>query len=372
MRIGILTLALHANYGGILQAYALQTVLERLGHEVAVFNVPPRYIKPSFFTITKRMIKRFFGKNEVVFSEVKNFREAPIINKEIYRFRKQYVHEKTVNNLTEINKEDFDCIVVGSDQVWRPKYFKEQWLTGVEDSFLAFTSNWSICRIAYAASLGVDKWEQTLAETEKSRKAIAAFNAVSVREESGIGLLKSNLLKESVKVLDPTMLLTKADYTKLIESSQVRNPHGKLLIYILNKSDEKSSFIQKISEEKKLNPFSINNALTNPNNKPEERIMPSIEEWLNGFCQAEFVITDSFHACVFSIIFNKPFIAIGNVERGLSRFQSLLSDFGLEKNLLTDINNYDSTHDYSFDSNVSKILESKRQLSFEFLKNNIK
>ena len=64
-----------------------------------------------------------------------------------------------------------------------------------------------------------------------------------------------------------------------------------------------------------------------------ERIQPPVEQWLRGFMDAEFVVTDSFHACVFSILFGKPFIAIGNAGRGLSRFTSLLGMLGLESRL---------------------------------------
>ena len=94
MKIGILSLALYNNYGGILQAYALQTCLERMGHEVVVFNkvLSIRHVSPQ--TLLKRIIKKLLGRDIVIFRERKTFREAPIVSKSLIDFRKKYIHEK--------------------------------------------------------------------------------------------------------------------------------------------------------------------------------------------------------------------------------------------------------------------------------------
>ena len=107
-----------------------------------------------------------------------------------------------------------------------------------------------------------------------------------------------------------------------------------LLNYILDETPAKTALIAALAEAEGLVPFRVNSRVEDINAPLEERIQPPVEQWLRGFADAEYVITDSFHACVFSIIFNKPFFAVGNQGRGLSRFKSLLTMFGLQDRLL--------------------------------------
>ena len=104
----------------------------------------------------------------------------------------------------------------------------------------------------------------------------------------------------------------------------------------------------------------------------EERIQPPVEEWLQGIADADFVITDSFHACAFSIIFKKQFLVIGNEKRGLSRFTSFLDMFDLKDRLIVDKTPNDNLkcHEINYDE-VYKELSTLRSVSFEFLKNNL-
>lgn len=367
MRIGILSLVLHTNYGGILQSYALQTVLERLGHEVYVFNREQQYYKTRWKYIPKRCLKRIVGRDEVIFQESRYKKEAPIICQHIWNFRKKYIHEYIINSFDEIKKMNLDAIIVGSDQVWRPCYFKSQWNAGVEDAFLSFAKDWNIKRIAYAASLGVNDWEFSDQETQLVAKAGKLFSAISVREDSGIKLLKEKLNLDSIQVLDPTLLLSRDDYVRLIEKADIGKSSGNLLTYILNPSSKKTTFINEVAKAKGLIPFSVNNSNVKQTAPIEQRIMPSIEKWLQGFDDAKLVITDSFHACVFSIIFGKPFIVLGNQERGNARFDSLLKLFSLQNNLVTDLENFD------LDNILSSCVENKkiddlRNKSIQFFK----
>jgi len=367
MRIGILSLVLHSNYGGILQSYALQTVLERMGHEVVVFNRPQQYEPTHWNDVPKRLLKKILGKEDVIFKEIKYKKEAPILCNKIWEFRKKYIHENIIDSLSEINADEFDALIVGSDQVWRPRYFTRQWNTSIENAFLAFTKDWTAKRVAYAASFGVETWEQSASETNKTREAIKMFDAISVREESGIRLLKENLGVDSIQVLDPTLLLEKEDYINLINFGDTYKSQGNLLTYILDNSEAKSAFVKRVSEEKHMLPYSVNNSNVKQSTPVEHRVLPSIEQWLRGFYDAEFVITDSFHACVFSIIFNKPFIALGNKQRGLSRFVSLLRKFGLEKNLIVDTTNYNPNIDFSIPATVYERLAELKKKSFDIL-----
>lgn len=367
MKIGILSLVLHTNYGGILQSYALQTVLERLGHEVYVFNREQQYDKTRWKYIPKRFVKRIIGRDVVIFQEAKYKKEAPIICQYIWNFRKKYIHEYIIKSFDEIKKMNLDAIIVGSDQVWRPCYFKSQWNVGIENAFLSFTRDWNIKRIAYAASFGVNDWEFSNQETQLVAEAGKLFSAISVREDSGIKLLKEKLNLDSIQVLDPTLLLSRDDYVKLIENASVGKSSGNLLTYILNPSSKKTTFINEVAEAKGLIPFSVNNSNVKQTAPIEQRIMPSIEKWLQGFNDAKLVVTDSFHACVFSIIFNKPFIVLGNHERGNARFDSLLKLFDLQDNLAVDPDKYKFNHISSSCAECKKI-EDLRNQSIQFIK----
>ncbi len=363
MKIGILTLSLKNNYGGILQAWALQTYLERIGHQVEVLNTPLRDISTNWKQVPKRLIKKILGYDEVIFREKKNNREFPIINKSIMEFRSQYIHERIISSFLEIEESDYDCIIVGSDQVWRPKYFKDQYNQGIENAYLSFTKGWGIKRISYAASFGVDKWEYSPDETKSCKESSQSFNFISVREDSGITLVNEYLQNNAISVLDPTFLLEKEDYIKLIEKTP--KSAGSLLTYFLDSNREKVELVRRVEKDKKLIAFSVNNSLVDTGAPVADRILPSIEQWLRGFYDAEFVITDSFHACVFSIIFEKPFICIGNITRGLSRFTSILQKVNGISNLI-DTFRYDPYLSYTIDKTLleKNIIESREFLEY--------
>ena len=334
MRIGIITLPLHTNYGGILQAYALQTVLERMGHDVCLIEkkrkLLPFPLWKAPFVYGKRILKNLAGHPFPIFYEQKINRERPVVSQNTDKFIDRYIKRRIVDDYSDIKETDFDAIVVGSDQIWRPKYFHE-----IEHAFLDFTEGWNIKRIAYAASFGTDEWEYTPQQTERCAKLVKLFDAVSVREASGVGLCRDRFGVAARHVLDPTMLLMQEDYTRLFEAAGTPESPGDLLCYILDETPEKTELINRIAREKRLTPFRANSKakVENPDAPFTERIQPPVERWLRGFRDAAFVVTDSFHACVFSILFGKPFLAIGNASRGMSRFKSLLTMFGLENML---------------------------------------
>lgn len=371
MKIGILSLVLHTNYGGILQSYALQTVLERLGHEVYVFNREQQYDKTRWKYIPKRFVKRIIGRDVVIFQEARYKKEAPMICQHIWNFRKKYIHEYIIKSFDDIKKMNLDAIIVGSDQVWRPCYFKSQWNAGIENAFLSFTRDWKIKRIAYAASFGVNDWEFSDQETQLVAEAGKLFSVISVREDSGIKLLKEKLNLDSIQVLDPTLLLSRDDYVRLIEKADIGKSSGNLLTYILNPSSKKTTFINEVAKAKGLIPFSVNNSNVKQTAPIGQRIMPSIEKWLQGFNDAKLVVTDSFHACVFSIIFHKQFVVVGNKERGMSRFESLLDIFGLKDRLVNIGDDISSLNEIDF-SAVDKIYDILKEESMSFLFNALK
>lgn len=372
MRIGILTLPLHTNYGGILQAYALQTVLERMGHDVVVFDTPNKSFLPPFWKLplclTKRTILKFLGRTSRIFMEHYNNKTRSIIAQKIQPFVDSHVHRKEIRSFKELNQEDYDALVVGSDQVWRIIYFPGLWLgQQIENAYLDFAKKWNIKRIAYAASFGTDNWEYNEEQTVKCGRLLKTFDAVSSRETNSVKLCKSKFGVDAQHVLDPTMLLNMEDYTSLFIKDNTPKSNGTLLNYVLDESEEINSLINKVATEKHLVSFAVNNPFENDESKTlQQRIKPSVETWLRGFYDAEFVITDSFHACVFSILFKKQFVVVGNKERGMARFESLLNMFGLENRLVDETVDVNSLQSIDYDK-VYDLYRKLKEKSLMFL-----
>ena len=376
MRIGILTLPLHTNYGGILQAYALQTVLERMGHEVVVFDTPNKLSLPPLWkrplSYGKRVVLKAEGKMNRIFLEQYYNKTRPVIAQNIQPFIDKNINRKVVKKFTDLKSCDYETIVVGSDQIWRKKYY-QLWLNkNIQNAYLCFTKSWNIKRISYAASFGTDEWEYTEKETQDCKSLLQSFDVVSVREFNGVNLCKKYFDVDAVHVLDPTMLLNREDYSLFFQKAKTPKSEGTLLNYILDETENTQKLIKSVAEQKGLKPFSVNIPFENDETKPlNERIKPSIETWLRGFYDAEFIVTDSFHACVFSISFNKPFYVIGNEMRGLSRFISLLKMFHLELCLITDVDNIEYQElDYHWNE-VNAILSRKRNECLALLENGL-
>lgn len=349
MKIGIITLPLHTNYGGILQAYALQTVLQRMGHEVSVLDYDsmkplrlPLWKMPLAYT--KRILKNLLGRKTPVFFEQKYNREIPFVRQYTNAFIDNRINRLVISDFAHIKECEFDAFVVGSDQVWRPRYFEMMFHSDISNAFLNFAKDWNVKRLSYAASFGVDCWEYNDKQTQRCRELIKLFDGVSVRESSALDLCRERLEISAEHVLDPTMLLSSEDYLSLIDLKSVPLSKGELLTYVLDESTDKSKLIDDLSKLTGYIPFSVKTKSYDINSPIEDRIHPSVESWLRGFYDAKLVITDSFHACVFSILFKKPFVVVVNKERGASRFYSLLSMFGLEDRIVQSIDDIKEFH----------------------------
>lgn len=374
MKIGIITLPFNTNYGGILQAYALQWVLKKQGHEVLTINRNTRGmpLKMKILSFTKRAVQRYLmGKNVIVRTwPLKN--EAEVIGQHTNRFIAENIEitplfssESAFKNLKEFG---FDAYIVGSDQVWRPKYSPN-----LENHFLDFAENEpEIIRIAYAASFGVDAWEFTPEQTKTCSKLAKMFDAISVREDSAVHLCQQYLGVDAVQVPDPTLLVPKEHYIKLVEKDNIKPLDGNLTVYVLDLTVEKKQLINRVADELGLKPVSTMPALSFKEagkNHIEKATFPPLTNWIRGFMDAEFVVTDSFHGTVFSIIFNKPFVAVGNTKRGMSRFQSLFKMFGLEERLIEpDAGNLLEIINKPIDfKHINEIIKQKQADAFAFL-----
>ena len=336
MKIGVITLPLHNNFGGILQAYALQFVLNNLGHDAMLIDkskyvsLGPWYKK--FPIYTKRALQKYLMRKDIVVrADVEHNWVPKIIAKHTDKFIDKYIKRIFTKDFSNVKKEDFDALIVGSDQIWRPKYF----FSAIENAYLVFAKEWNIKRIAYAASFGTEEWEYTEEQTRNCSTLLKKFNAVSVRESSAVKLCNEKFKVEALHILDPTMLLEKDEYINLFKETETAKSDSNLFCYILDSGTEKDDIINTIATEKRVKPFYVNSKYEDLAVPLEERIQQPVEKWLRAFYDAKFVITDSFHACVFSIIFNKPFIIYGNKERGMARFESLLKIFELEERMVS-------------------------------------
>lgn len=333
MNVLILTQELGNNIGGILQNWALQQILFHKGHyPITLIRRPIPKLKKLYYDI-----------NEYAYFYAKKFLHHPTRNIEIrtnklnsrYDCLKKFI-KKHIIHTEPIYKIDSDFLrkykirhcLVGSDQVWRPKYN----INSFEYMFCSFIKSESDIKCStYAASFGVDNWELTQEQTSMALANIPKFSIISVRERSGISLCDTYLHTKAHHVLDPTLLLDAASYHTLVSNADYKDlPQEKFAaIYMLDSDSTKKSAVNSFCKERGMLPLSLN-----PHNEDSTSIenvfRPSIEKWLAAFTKASYIITDSFHGAAFAINFNKPFICICNKERGNARFSSLADQFGLQ------------------------------------------
>ena len=370
MKVAIMTQPLGTNYGGIMQAYALQKVLAISGCEVTTidYRSPPPPLKYKLARLGYRIIKKLFGvRKSPVFME----RHYSEIFSNTNDFVIEYINtsdrvESSLELALHFKKHNYDMVVVGSDQTWRPKYSPN-----IYDYFLNFLEGNNIKRIAYATSFGVDSWEYSEEETTRCASLASRFDKISVRESSGVELCKKYFDANADLVLDPTMLLNKNEYLKLIGRSDSKE-RG-VFCYVLDRSQAKREIISGFSQHLGKSIFTSYARLPVgdvSSSNIEDYKMPKIEKWLQSFGSANFVVTDSFHGCVFSIIFNVPFIVIANPKRGVARFESILSSLGLIDRMVfpgDEIDFVKLCEPINWDE-VNTKLEELKKYSFSFLK----
>lgn len=372
MKVCILTYRLHSNFGFLMQAYALQQVLRTLGHDPYTVDIR---VKPlSTYDKIKQIIKyvllhisRMIGYSSLPWITMK---EQAYIDQHTWKFIKEHLQlTPPINSIKDLKREignQYDYYLVGSDQVWRKEYCPD-----IPSYFFDFVAD-AKRRASYAASFGVSTPEYPPQMIAKCRELLAKFSAVSVREADAVRICHEMFGVSAVHVLDPTLLLTKSDYMKLINpKDEFQLPSSTfILAYILDNTSTKKQFIEHTSKQRKSSVFYIKpqNLCDVGKKRIEECIYPSISTWLRAFEKADFIITDSFHGTVFSIIFQKQFIVLDNPQRGSSRMKSLLNDFSLENRLLSPNGRNDLIFEQIDYGNVNTILSEKQNKSVDFLK----
>jgi len=349
MKIGILTFIDTINYGALLQSYALETVLKKMGHDVQIIQYKNRAVKErekgvSIFSV--RGILKLLVIGNSFKKKAKKFRE----------FEDTYIKRTAECNAATIADicNGFDKIVTGSDQVWNLA------LTGEDfHYFLDFVTD-SFKKISYAPSFG----ENPLPNHALSKVGLLLkdFAALSVRETAGMNIISKLSGRKADLVLDPTLLLTKEEWKNLIQSKPCEKPY--ILVYLPHKKDICFSFAKKLQTKTgyeiiylSISPRIIKGVKTIYDASPQE--------WLSWMFHADYVITGSFHGTAFSLNFEKQFF-YESLGKG-SRIDSLVSLTGTENRNLAKAD-MDVDIDYC---QVSGKLSKARQMSLSWLKNAI-
>jgi hypothetical protein len=375
MKVSILTQPLGSNYGGIMQAWALQKVLKSLGHEPIIIDrqPDPPVVTYKIARLAYRAVLKASGRRKapvnfekyfpIIFQQTRSF-----IGNHIVMSEPLYSTQQLKNHF---DRKKYDAVIVGSDQTWRPKYSPN-----IYNYFLDFLEDKNITRIAYASSFGVDEWEFTEEQAHICAELAGKFKAVSVREDSGVRLCRRYLKVNAAHVLDPTLLIEKRDYIELIGKERIKTGYDGIFTYFLDKTPEKLQMAKGLSEKLGEPVYSCQSRYSLNADFPgiDGYIMPDVRDWLAGFGNAKFVLTDSFHGMVFSLIFGKPFFVMKNKARGAARFTSLLSACGLESQILDESQLSDPSYlasalmDFSLnDGAISATREDSRRFLIESL-----
>lgn len=369
MKVALVAFRYGPSHGSILQTFALTRVLESMGHQVTIIDrqrpIKWHDVDNCFRRVARSIIK---GKCSVADFYLGSFPKSMMDNLNVFideQLRLQTISFSSERELKRIGAGDYDAYIVGSDQTWRPKYVYD-----VYNYFLDFVPvNRMVKRVAYAPSFGTKEWEYTQEQESKSRKLLSVFNGVSVREDDGVILCKKHFSVDAKHVLDPTMLLKGADYLQFVKEHTGENYIG---YNFLDLSPEKMAMVEMMSKSLGLASRQLI-SMGDESRSHKERIAPSINDWLSGIYNSQFVLVDSFHATVFCILFHKNFVTIGNVQRGLSRFTSLLKMVGLENRLVTSDSDLSKLMTIpSIDWNrVEEKVSIMRESSIDFLKTSL-
>lgn len=377
-KIGILNFQhVNHNYGAVLQAAALEESVKKIGYNVEQIDFIPDEEPPppplSFTSRITRLLKGNFVK--IILNKLQgNKEEIPEVIGDDFvfeDFRQKWVSrsKESYGNFDDLKKIEntYDAIIVGSDQVWRTQYINRFSLV----YFLSFAGS-QTKRISYAASFGLDTWQKddrypTLETQVKTE--LAKFDAVSVREDSGVNVCQSEFSVKATHVLDPTLLIGQDFFDSIIDKATTEKT-GSVVYYKLDPDEEFKRQVEQIANKLQLPIEDIYHK-----NIAGKKYFNTVQEWLLKLRESELVVTDSFHCVCFAILFEKQFIYFANKGRGMSRLESLLGLFDLMDRVcftpqeLGELRHIENKIDYSV---IRNKLIKLRETSFSFLTSSLK
>ena len=367
MKVGIITWCCYRNFGTFLQAYALQSFLRKNGYDVELLNDYQYSVKqPLSLKIKiaiKDYIKQFFFPK--LFKSVKKDRESYILYES---FKKKYLYiDYQVASLHDVDQR-YDAFVCGSDQIWNPGGFKRN---GNEYYFASFASK---PKIAYAPSIGVKSIPSEY--KERFSELISDFSFISVREKTAVNAMKDVIEKPIEVVVDPTLLIDRKDWFQLIDNNLNKQQDKYLFLYLLTFNQEYISAAYDYAQLHNLKVRIVKACGVNLHIDEAEPAGPL--EFLNMIAGASYVMTDSFHAAIFSMIYNKAFVVFkrfkdNDVVSQNSRVENLLGKVGLKERLIDEnhLEFIDALTDIDF-GQVDHLIKREIQDSQQYLINALK
>lgn len=342
MKIGILTFHHALNCGAALQAWALQTYLRQQGLDAEIVN----YGKigwPSKYYFKVDSLRHFIGSfyNDF-FTFFKTFGIESYRRRLYKRFQKEQMALGPSARKSQLDSLGYTHLITGSDQVWHPIINE-----GDETYFLANAKE-GVKRISYAPSFGVDSFDSGL--EEKMSEWLKKFDAISVREPEGAAIVKRLSGRDAEVVCDPTLLLSREDYERIEWKPSFGLPEKYIAVYTICGHPWAEVAAIKLGKRMGLPVVHLPGGqlarwYLSGRTKRITALGPA--EWLWFIHHAEYVITNSFHGTVFSLLFHRPFTVALNNKASDARMRVLLNGTGLEYRAMC--NPIDSTKDYEID-----------------------
>ncbi len=362
MKAGIITFHNVNNYGSVLQTYATQETFRRLGCDTEIIDYC-REDQVSYMAKLRDACSRSSFAGNPLLRLAYYAIKAPsyMRQKKVFQgFLDEYVTvgDRTYTSFEQLceNPPEIDIACTGSDQMWNSEYNK-----GVEKAFyLAFADD-DVIKIAYSTSIGLTHFPEN--EVQETREYLEKYRAISVREASAVSTLEEIGISGAVHVLDPTLVLT-GDEWREIASPKYSNSKPYVLIYQLNPNPEFDAFAEELAREKGCELLRINLLYDQAAKNGRGVNIPTVNEYISLFDNAEYVITDSFHGTAFCLNLNTPFFVFYPPKYS-TRLESILELTGQQSRVVKNGEADSSEIDFAM---VNRIFESERQKNIEFLK----
>lgn len=351
-KVGIVTFHHAHNYGAVLQCLALKIVIKNLGYEVYVVDHRNKLIEDVYRNNVS--IDFSHGILKGIKSFVKKFLEFIPLNLRIRKFNSFIDKYLLGSNKGNDSCNIFECIVLGSDQIWKWSFTQDKFYWGKCD-------NDSLKKLSYAASAGkLDK------DIDRILPLVRHVEAISVREYDLNEYLISHGIKSEV-TLDPTLLINKDQWIKNLPLYHAY-PHAYILVYALRNRKSVLSVANRISSKENIPIIEIFN-----NSFPIRKLFDRYNhgdpiDFLSLINDANYVVTDSFHGTAFSVIFNKQFVTVQTNDGNDNRAMYLLNALGIPERMSESGLNYNSSIDYD---QVNRNIDRLKDSSLEFLKRNL-